>query len=229
LQLFYINLPASGFLLFLLKRDIRKAVMTNKLFQFSFIYALINIVPYFIAGDTANRYLYPAFPFIAMMAALIYKEVAFVKQSKWSIKYSTLLWVFTGLAISRIAYNIWGIPFQKRTSNSLIYVGLSSKLLNAAHHNPIYLTGYPEKLVENPNLPLLKINPDTVFIPPLIPYQLPYYITKETEQIMRYDIIPQKGLYYLTPEDFLKDKNATIHYRFFDQWVKRELVLVTFK
>ena len=66
-------------------------------------------------------------------------------------------------------------------------------------------------------------------MPPLVPYQLPHYITRATGQIMRYDTIPQKGLYYLTPEDFLKDKNATIHYRFFDQWVKRELALVTFE
>jgi len=230
LQLFYISLPASGLLLFLLKKNIRKSLKNNRLFQFSLIYTLINIVPYFIAGDTANRYLYPAFPFIAIMAALIFKQAAFaVQPSKWFLKYSTLLWIFTGLAIARMAYNIWGIPFQKRTSGSLIYVKLSSQLLNATHSNPVYLTGYPEKLVANPTFPFVKIKPDTVFIPPLIPYQLPYYITKATGQVMRYDTIPHKGLYYLTPEDFLKDKDATIHYRFFDQWAKRELALVTFK
>ncbi len=230
LQLFYISLPASGLLLYLFKKNIRMALKNNKLFQFSVIYGLINVVPYFIAGDTANRYLYPAFPFIAIMAALVYKQVLLSFQpSKWIIKYSILLWIFTGLAVLRIAYNIWGIPFQKKTSHKLIYIKLSSQLLNSSHGNPIYLTGYPEKLIANPTLPFIKIKPDTVSIPPLIPYQLPYYITKATGQIMRYDTIPQKNVYYLTPVDFLKNKKATIRYQFFDQWVKRELALVTFQ
>ena len=122
-QLFYISLPASALLLFLLKKNIRKSLGNNKLFQFSLIYALINIVPYFIAGNTANRYLYPAFPFIAILAALIYKHAMSSPQpSKWVMKYSTLLWVFTGLAVARVAYNIWGIPFQKRTSGPVLYM-----------------------------------------------------------------------------------------------------------
>ncbi len=229
LQLFYISLPASALLLYLIRKNIRLSIKNNPLFVFSLLYTLINIVPYFISSATANRYLYPAFPFIAIMGALVYKKTSSFGNSKWIIKYRRLLVIFLLLSIARITYNIWGIPYQQKTSNSLIYIKLTSELLNFSNGKPIYLTGSPEKFIADPTIPFIKIPPDTVVIPPVIPYQLPYYITKATGQIMRYDPIPRKGLYYLTPVDFFKDKNAIVHFKFLDQWMHRELALVTFQ
>ena len=225
-QLFYIALPGSAMLLYLFKKDVRTKLKQNQLYVFSLIFMLINIVPYFISSDTANRYLYPAFPFIAIMGAIVYNAASL---SSRAIKYTTLLKIFSFLALLRIGYNIWGIPYQIKTSDNLIYAGLSQRLLHYSHGNPIYLTGNPEKLIADPTLPFVDIKADTAYVPPYVPFQLPYYITKSTKHIMQYDPVPQKGNYYLTPIDFLKDKKATIYFQFFDNWQQRELALVKFQ
>ncbi len=102
-QLFYISFPASALVLYALNRRIRQSVKHEPLFAFSWIYVLVNSIPFIISASTANRYLYPVFPFISIMGALIYNKAIENSDSlKRTIRYSFILWIFFSLAIARV-------------------------------------------------------------------------------------------------------------------------------
>lgn len=226
LQVFYICLPATGVLLYAASKKVRALIKGETLFAFSFIVTLAVSFVFFISPDTANRYLYPVFPFIAIMAAIIYnKALATIRQHRWVVKYSTLLGVFFFLAIGRIIYDMF-IPYQEQHL-AQNYRNLSDSILHHSGHSPVYLTGYSEKNDVN-NFLFIQPKEDSINAAPLIPYQVPYYITKATHTVMRYDSIPQKGLFYLTPVNFIQNKTVIVYFRFFDNWLKREIALVKF-
>lgn len=227
LQLFYLSLPATALLLYACSKKVRALLKGDKFIAFAIMFTVIICALFFLSPDTANRYLYPVFPFIAIMAAIIYVKAGTVlSSSKWLISYKGLLGIFLFLAVLRIAYNIWGIPYQQKIALTN-YRLLSDTLLQHSTNNPIYLTGTPEAH-EVKSFLFFHPGKQSIGVPPTIPYQLPYYITKATNNIMRYDSIPQKGLFYLTPADFIKDKQATVYFTFYDTWVGRNLALVKF-
>jgi hypothetical protein len=152
-----------------------------------------------------------------------------LKNYKWLIEYRNLIRVFIVIAFIRIAYDFIVMPYQQRTSPHLVYRRLTDTLLQASRSQPIYLTGFIEQIPADPTLPFISIKADTLTRPPLIPPQIPYYLTHKTGQVMRFDSIPIKGLYYVSPVDFLEGKNVDVHYRFFEFWLQRDMALVTFK
>jgi len=226
LQVFYICLPATAILLYAVNKKIRALLKGETLFTFSLFVTVATCVVFFIAPDTANRYVYPAFPFIAIMAAIIYsKAVEAMGLTRWFVKYKTLLVVFVFIAVARIGYDVF-IPYQQQHL-AQNYRNLCDSILHHSGHSPVYLTGYPGKTDVN-TFPFIQPKQDSVSGAPVIPYQLPYYLTKATNTVMRYDSIPQKGLFYLAPVNFLQGKNAVVYFTFFDNWVKRDVALVKF-
>lgn len=226
LQLFYICLPATALLLYACNKKARAALKGERLFAFSLMFTIIICAIFFMSPETANRYLYPAFPFIAIMGAIVYsKAVAVLAPSRWLAGYKTLLIVFGAFAVLRIGYNIWGIPYQLKMIPS--YRQLTAKILRYSNNSPVYITGYPQPYPVNSFL-FMASGKDSVLGAPLLPYQIPYYVTKATGIIMQYDSIPRKGLFYLTPTNFLKDKKAAVYFTFFDDWTNREIALVKF-
>jgi len=226
-QVFYLCLPATALLLYAANKKVRSRLKGNKLFVFSLMFTLIICAIFFLSPETANRYIYPAFPFIAIMASIVYLNAAVIlASSKWFIGYKALLYVCIFAACARIAYDVWGIPYQQKISPQN-YRKLSAQILQHAGNNPIYVTGYPHQYDVHSFL-FLQPKQDSINGATLLPYQIPYYITKATGTIMRYDSIPQKGLFYLTPIDFLKDKKPQVYFIFFDNWTKRDVVLVKF-
>lgn len=227
LQILYIGLPATGLLLYAINKKVRSLVKEDQLFAFSFIFSLIICITFFISPETANRYLYPAFPFIVIMAAIIYsKATEVLSSSKWLLRYKGVLIVFIFLAVARIAYDVWGMPYQQKTSPRN-YRALASEILQHSHGQPVYLTGHPQVNTIH-SLPFFKLPAMEVKGPPLLPFQIPYYINKATGVVMRYDSIPQPGTFYLTPVDFIKDKKAVVYFTFFDNWIRRDVALVKF-
>lgn len=226
LQVFYICLPATAILLYAANKKVRVLLKGQTLFTFSLIVALVIWVVFFISPDTANRYVYPAFPFIAIMAAIIYNKAAEAMSiSRWFVKYNVLLGMLFFLAIVRIGYDAI-IPYQQQHL-AQNYRNLSANILQYTRHAPVYLTGHPQKNDVN-TFPFIQPKQDSINAAPVIPYQIPYYITRATNTIMRYDSIPLKGLFYLAPASFIKDKTAVVYFTFFDNWLKREMALVKF-
>ncbi|HVX49534.1 MAG TPA: hypothetical protein VHB48_05225, partial [Chitinophagaceae bacterium] len=227
LQLLYISFPASIILFYAINNKVRQQLKGDMLFAFSCMFTLIICGIFFLSPGTANRYIYPAFPFIAIMAAIIYaKAAAVMASSKWLAGCNAIVGVFIVLGAARIAYDVWVVPYQLKTLPQN-YRNLTAKILHCTNNQPVYLTGEPRPSPVNSFL-LIEDEQDSTYGAPLLPYQVPYYITKATGTIMHYDSVPRRGVFYLAPVEFLKDKKVDVYFTFFDNWVRRYVALVKF-
>ena len=228
IQLLYITLPASLLIFYVFNKRVRNVVSQQPLFMFALLFVLFNIPFYLITRRTPNRYLYPFFPFIIIIASIIYANALNGVAIKRVVKYKTVIIVLLIFGVLRNLYSFIGVPYQMRTSDELIYRKLCTDLVTLSKGNTVYLSGPPVQYISNPSLPGFTIEADTFYIPPIVPYQIPYYCAKYSGGLMLYDSLPVKGRYYICEEDFAKQRNATVYKRFEEIWWHKKMVLATF-
>jgi 4-amino-4-deoxy-L-arabinose transferase-like glycosyltransferase len=220
-NLFKLLLPWSLLIFALIKKEVRQQVLANSLLRFAFFFVLTNIWIYVISPDGFNRYLYPFFPFIALLLAALFFRV----RPNW---YRGVLIGMCCIAVLRIGYNAFGMPHQQRTLKNLIYRDLNATLLQLTANEPIYWTGEPYQWTANPSLFGYELGEAQLQTPPLLPYQIPYYLSHTNNYIMAHHEQPQPNTFYLAYLDFVEGKEVEILHQFQERWTKREMVLIQF-
>ena len=214
-------LPWSLIPLLLLRKANRINWLDNVWLRFALIFIACNIWIYWLSPSTFNRYLYPFFPFFALWLANAALQTSF----------SFRFWMNTVIVLLtiRIIFNFTVLVYQQNNSNQLVYRDLSKELIHVAQQERIFFTGVP--VVSLPAISLFGTTfyQDTLFTPPTLPYQLPYYIGKTQQQPLTYHQEPVKGLFYLAYEDFALRQSVEIYYTFQEKWTNRQMVLVKFK
>jgi hypothetical protein len=124
-----------------------------------------------------------------------------------------------------MVYNFVGMPYQQNNSDNLIYRDHSSIILQKSEGQPVYLLGeaFCEDQQGNPLATHFGI--DSLCNPPLIPFQVPYYLTRDTRKTMEYKKEPVSGEYYLCEKEFANKYRPAFLYEFRENWIKNELVL----
>ncbi len=228
LILFYITLPGSLLLFYLMNKPVRSCLKNNPLLVFSILFIAFNIPPYIITAKIHNRYLYPLFPFAAIVFSCIYFTAKTTQPAiKKLVGNKAILCICLVMVVARIGYNIRGIPYQQKTSAQLSFRKLSSDIFAITKHQPVHITGKPDTLLANPSLPFLHIDTDTLLIPPFIQPQVPYYGTRHINKIMKYDKVAQTGIFYIVPVSDLPGNKATV-YKYFEGWNHRPWALAVF-
>ncbi len=113
---------------------------------------------------------------------------------------ANVLWIVVlSLLLGRLAYNALVLPQKEKFDNELVYRGVVAEMCEKVDGRIIYLTGKREAIHSNVSLFGKEYYDDTLFIPPTIPYQLPYYYAKYTKNVLKYVEQPVDSLgYYLT-------------------------------
>jgi len=205
---------------YLFRKETFSHIRSNPLVLFSTIFVLANIWLYWISPGNRNPYLYPFFPFLFIILAFFYQNFS-------KIRVERMYQVAITLAIIRLAYTAFGMPLQQER---LPYRTLTNTLLAKAEGEPIHYTGDWYVIEADPKLAAgVLLWQDTLRTPPLIPYQIPYYITKGQGEILRFETNPQSGQLYLVYKDFLVDKNVEILHEFEEGWTNNPMALVRFK
>lgn len=99
-------LPASLFLLFLVRRDAWRLIGSNPFIYFSGLMFLANFLPYWLAPGARQRYIYMLFPFAINVLAYAYqhrKELAV-----WRTK---AFYIFCGVLLSVLFLASLALPF----------------------------------------------------------------------------------------------------------------------
>ncbi len=227
LLLFYILLPGSLLLYFTRYKSARSAITRNPLMVFSLLFILFNIPVYIITSKIHNRYLYPLFPFAAILFAGIYHAAAKEESVIKVVSYRTILGLCMLMTVARIGYNIWGIPYQQKTAQQLSFRKLTTEICTLTGYRPVHITGKPDTLLANPVLPFVDLPADTLLIPPFIQPQVPYYCALYTKAVMKYDPAPRTGTFYIVPVSDLPAEQVTV-YKYFEGWNHRPFALAVF-
>ncbi|MEM9888670.1 MAG: glycosyltransferase family 39 protein [Bacteroidota bacterium] len=214
-------LPWSLALLLLFKKSIRQLVWKNNLTRFCSLFILANLWLYALSPGTLNRYLYPFFPFFAII-------LAYTLMEHQKIKYRHLLYALLFLGVVRIGYNFILLPKQQATLKQTMYRDLNETLWDITEGEKIYWTGAAYKWEARPSFFGLTIASDSLQSPPLLPYQIPYYLEHTGKYIFEFHPEARTDTYYLAYKKFVANKEVEIFYTFTELWTKQEMVLVKF-
>ncbi|MCB0661249.1 MAG: glycosyltransferase family 39 protein [Saprospiraceae bacterium] len=223
LEVMVVILPWSILFLYLFSsRFITMASRIPAFVPFFGFFILINIWVYWISPDTRNRYIYP---FVPLLISLLFWLAATVKK----VKPNLVLWLVIGLSIARITYNVIGMPHQQNLSDFLIYREHCKEMLAITGDAPVYLIGEPECEEQTGNPVGSFYGIKEIWTPPLIPYQIPYYLSKSSKKVMSYQEKPIIGAYYLAEKEYASNFNPKILYEFKENWIKNDLVLFKYE
>jgi len=180
---------------------------------------LVFLVPPFIP-QTADL------PFIGLKCAtliligstMIY---AFLKYSNYKI-YIFVFFVF----LMRIGFNFTYLSALVVESDQLIYSDHVKTVLEITKDEPVHWYGVPHTYYEPVRSSGLFVFEDVkITTAPLMPYQIPYYITKGNQHILKFDTNFRPNQFYMAHTDYLKDKPVNVLYSFPDKWLQKQVVL----
>lgn len=194
--------PWSLLLIFLWKKPVFAAFRQNEVLWFCLVFSLLNVGLYWLIPDTRDRYLYPLFPFWSVVLAVIFFRFT-------NFKLRTAVWVALALAIGRIVYNFAVMPLQQEQRH---FRQDAKEILKLADGEPVHLTSWPWVRQVDERFLGVQIAKQDVIIPPEIPYAVPYYLTRETGQIVAFHPEPEPGKLYLAPARFLDGRNVEVLY-----------------
>jgi len=152
---------------------------------------------------------------LSFIFSAIYALIFILYYSKKTLRVYIFL---IALLIGRIGFNIFLLPFFRLDCEANEYKQHADKMIAIANNETIYYTGDSLKISPDISLFALKIARTTIYTPPQLPYQIPYYLGRSTNKILEYTTKTEKGKLYLVHMRDLKDFHINILYSFQDKW-----------
>ncbi len=196
----------------------RKSLLENPLITFSLLFIASNIWLYWTAPGTHSRYHYMFFPFFTLLSAWAVERLS-------RIRLRTVLILALVLAAGRVAYNYTVLPYQMRTmQRSAQYRIIVRETLRISGDQPVYWTGLESSLPVTPAIGPWQLLDTEVIIPPIMPYVIPFYISRANGYIFEYHPAPRSGNLYLAEERFIRRYEVEVLRRF-SGWEGKKVVL----
>ena len=150
--------------------------------------------------------------------------LCFWAYQKWKSQGLLIFLIF--ILILRLGMNLFYLPVIESQQAHLSYRQHVDKILEITNRQPVRWTGKrPYVFTSDASIGPLQLSEVKLTTAPLLAYQIPYYLTKETGQIMQYDTLPLPGHYYLADRKTLATDSLPILYEFRERWQQMDLVL----
>ena len=217
-----ISLPWTIVLFAYFKRDVRNFLKSHSILFFSVIYILSNIWVYWLFIDVRDRYLYSFIPFMCILIVGV-----IVKNNWWPAQRKVIVGLMAIMITLRILYGMFILPrmLNGQLSNDNIYRELVDTLMIKTNNQPIDILA---PLAPH-ELPFSYKGITSIDRPPVIPYQIPFYIIQRINYAPKHTNNPIKGKYYLA----LKTQTMYINegevlYNFKEAWYGKDVVLIKY-
>ncbi|MGC9342779.1 MAG: hypothetical protein ACP5E3_08770 [Bacteroidales bacterium] len=174
----------------------------------------------------------PFLPFFSNVNHLLFKSLVFsllfliLGYLLFKKRFSIIYGVFIGLIITRFLLNFIYLPSLQK-NGQFSFKALTYELMELADYKDIYLTGHLDTFPVSLKFGSVELiqSKKVVKVPPMIPYQIPYYYTKETEKILSYEEYPKAGDYCISRRDYVPGYKTKEILVFDDHFLGYELVL----
>lgn len=143
----------------------------------------------------------------AFLIGLVFGGLSYTQWQSKSGKQA--IWILiAGLAISRLGFNIIGLPL---TQDALKQRAYTEHLIELADGEPIFLFGH---YALNPDLSLFGTTfyQSELTVPSEIPYQVPYYYYLETGQLICHSYEMESGKLYFTYDIYVSEGDSVLDF-----------------
>ena len=130
------------------------------------------------------------------------------------------------LVLLRIGINWFYLPAYQMNDAFVYYEKVADDIISLTGPEEIHFAG--ESQVVEPQLWIgrHRLAELRIIYPEYIPYQLSYYLERQNRRVLKFTDRPQPGTYCLGREAFFKDAACEELYRYADQRVKADILLV---
>jgi len=153
-----------------------------------------------------------------LLAALI---LLYLKQPLLR-SYAFILFVVLG----KIGFNFFYFPIFKALDKSMNMQSNLEVITKITGKDQVYYYNYNEVVNAKLAIGPLKFDSVTLHTPPFISYEVPFYYTQKTRNILRFTDQLEPGNYYITLSDAPFNKPFTILHRFYDYSENKEVLLI---
>lgn len=165
---------------------------------------------------------------IHIIAALLIIGTALLLYYYVKLNTHRLLIMVLFMAVLRIGFNLIAAPLTQADSKSLVYRDAINRVLAITKDEPVYYYGQPYTYHVKNKLPGLNLGETDITIPPLVPFQIPYYISRGNKHICQFTNKLEKGKFYISREIWLpKNTLVSILSSFTETTHQEKIVLFT--
>jgi len=182
------------------------------------LFPLILIATFFIpeASQSPTRYITTVVLIVASLPVVYF----FWKQQQFRIYHFVLLMI-----MARIAMNTIYLEAYEKTSRATYYKNQVSEILKITGDDPLYMSGFPHTYYSSIDIGSKTYLNQIVNTAPIISFQVPYYITLQTGEVLIFTRDMQPDNYYLIMEKQIRQE-VEILYRFDDKMTSHRWCLV---
>lgn len=212
LQFLWLVFPWSLGLLLLVKRKRRQEWWSDVNNRTILLLLIANLSVYWLSPDSRNRYLYPFLPWLIVLA------VPLIQRVSWQ-RINTVLITIISL---RILYSLFIMPVQSRHFPMRQSV---REALEITQDEPVhYLENWTTEAYDF-TLPLCGRLSGELLMTPSLHYKIPFYFMQRNSSLVRFDTLPEKGIWYITRPSVWPGDSLDIKFRFPPKGNEEPLVL----
>ncbi len=138
----------------------------------------------------------------------------------------SVLWIVLFMAVARIGYNELYLRAWRADASVNRNAQIGAALVRLTDGAPIHLYGTPYTFKSDASLGPLNFGEVELTTAPLIPYALPYTVTRVTGAVMQFETELRSGVYYVADVAVTDTVAFPPLYRFEDRWQGRWYVLI---
>ncbi|HPE55816.1 MAG TPA: hypothetical protein PK904_05425, partial [Bacteroidales bacterium] len=131
------------------------------------------------------------------------------------------------LFVVRLGFNNTFIQTLKTELKAHYYQEETKRLIDLTQGEKIFLSGHPMQFESEYNLGPIHFKADSLKTAPYIAFQIPYYITLQSGNLVYYEEKMSAGKYYLVQERFVDRNNLEVHDSIHDYFTSWDWLLVT--
>ncbi len=192
----------------------------EKILAVPFFLAPIAFVAVFFVPDLSSVSINIPLQIILILAALIMIGL-YLRDKKHRLLLVVLL-----MFLIRIGMNNTYVEALKTETNEAYYMKQTAELIRQAGKDQIFLSGPPMRYESDFEMGPIKLEADSLITAPFIAFQIPYYLTLRTGDIVLYEPNMSVGKTYLIQERYIVNDSLEHLSSIHDYFTQHEWILV---
>ena len=130
------------------------------------------------------------------------------------------------IVLGKTAFNFFYFPIYKSQSTDMLYKDNLAKITRITGNEPVFYFNKVDTVNAKIGIGPVRLDSTQLHLPPFMSYEVPYYYSKFTNNILRFTDHLEPGNYYITLSDAPINKPFKLIYSFRDEPESKDILLI---
>lgn len=167
-------------------------------------------------------------PILKIISIILAISLAFTAYAYFRFKRAHVYFLVLALVLLRVGYAAIYYPVFDKVSNELLYKEHVQQINTLLKGQSLFFYGKKDTIVVVKNLRFLMDTNEQIIVPPLLPYQIPYYVGKNNNGILQYDSLLNDNRIYIAYEEAVQSP-VNVYYKFTESFLHKPMIVFSTK